>query len=215
MSLSSALSGKGFHVVHTTRVVLDAPCPECSLHLVHDLPPHVYVDPYELAQRPGFTFTLEGSSDLELPVFAVDPAGSVLLLTVDVPSKNTTELSVNVPLHARYGTPVADSGSPYETIPLKEPLGFWACPATGEHHAPPDALAPYIPEDAFKDSILTVIPHNASSSPVQLTIPVGRVADLAFVDIGTFGTMLFMFLYLATVALRTARRLHTPRPKTE
>ena len=127
--LSSSLNAQGFHFTLTTRLTPRAypPAANCTLHLLHVLPPDVYADQYELAQRPGLSAeSLTGASDLELPVGAVDEGGSVLLLEVREGVGEDGELVVDVPLHARYGRPNLAGG--YHTIQLERPTGFWACP---------------------------------------------------------------------------------------
>lgn len=125
--LSSSLTAQGFHFTVTTRLAPHphAPAENCTLRLLHALPPDVYADRYELAQRPGLSASsLTGASDLELPVGGVDEGGSVLLL--DVPEEGESgELVVDVPLHARYGRPSSQGG--YHTIQLGRPVGFWVC----------------------------------------------------------------------------------------
>lgn len=129
--LSSSLTAQGFHFTLTTRLSphARAPAANCTLHLLHVLPPDVYADRYELAQRPGLSAeSLTGESDLELPVGAVGEGGSALLLEVREGTREDGELVVDMPLHARYGRP--SEGGGYHTIRLERPAGFWACPSS-------------------------------------------------------------------------------------
>lgn len=99
------------------------------------MPPDVYADRYELAQRVGYSFELRGSDDLEKPVNAVDSEPGVLLLDVAPPEDaalEAFELAVDVPLHVRYGAPVSASQAGYHTIHIPQPVGFWACETVGK-----------------------------------------------------------------------------------
>ena len=136
-SLSSSLDPQGFHFSVSTTVRLGAHTDRsvCSLHILHDLPPHVYADQYELAQRPGYNSSLWGTADLERPVSAVDPRGSVLLLSVDglhLSQLQHETVTLDVPLHARYGRPTERQDAPLHTVALRRPLGFFACATDSE-----------------------------------------------------------------------------------
>ncbi|KAI0928159.1 hypothetical protein AcW2_004261 [Taiwanofungus camphoratus] len=216
-SLASATAAQGFHFTYSTRITT-RPSPafaHCSLHLLHSLVPDVYADPYELLHQPAFASSLRGTPDLELPVAAADPAPSLLLLNVSLPAPPDTQplnVSVDVPLHARYARP-EHTGTGYHAIVLPPPVGFWACPSTGPYpHPLPDELMPYLSPDAFPVSRLA-FPRVATGGRMRLTVPVGRSADLALVDVGTALIMLLAFLYLAFAAVRTARRLHVRAPE--
>ena len=131
-SLSSSISTQGFHFTVSTTVSV-ASWPDagpCSLHVLHDLDPHVYADQYELAQRPGYSSSLWGTSDLERPVSAVDQTGSILLLSAEpspfIPG-HPANATLEVPLHARYGKPVAGAQDAYHMIELRRPVGFLDC----------------------------------------------------------------------------------------
>ncbi|KAI0371825.1 hypothetical protein BV20DRAFT_941513 [Pilatotrama ljubarskyi] len=214
-TLSSSISGAGFHFTLSTTVtvadslVLDTQ----TLHILFDLDPHIYADQYELAQRPGYSSILWGTTDLEKPVSAVDPGGSVLLVTADtsrlvhVPAN----ITFDVPLHARYGRPVADvdADGAYHHIVVKRPLGFLASNADGEHsHGEvPPVLRPYVSLDGWPSFHMSIIPDTSTDGPFNVVIPVGVLDDLAWVDIGTATVMIAMFFYLLHASFRTARKL--------
>ena len=131
-SLSSAVSAQGLHFTLSTaiHVPIWRDYRECDLHVLYDLDSHVYADRYELAQRPGYVFSLWGTSDLEKPVSAPEINGSVLLLTVDIPehaAARSENITVDVPLHARYAWPVSGPAPAYYPLALKRPIGFFAC----------------------------------------------------------------------------------------
>lgn len=130
--LTSSVSSQGFHFTLSTTVsnTHEQNADNCSLHILYELDPHVYADQYELAQRPGYSLLLWGTSDLEKPVSAVDPSGSVLLLTAHSYSllqNGDTNVTIDLPLHARYPNPSTAAETPYHHISLQRPVGFFAC----------------------------------------------------------------------------------------
>ncbi|RPD65793.1 hypothetical protein L226DRAFT_566309 [Lentinus tigrinus ALCF2SS1-7] len=219
-SLSSSISTQGFHFTVSTTVNVASwqESGQCSLHVLHDLDPHVYADQYELAQRPGYTSALWGSSDLERPVSAVDQAGSVLLLTADsshlFPGQ-AANITLEVPLHARYGRPVAGAQDAYHMIELKRPVGFFACSL--DHVTPvPDALRQYTSLSGWPSLSLSLIPDTSPRAGLKMVVPVGKLDDLPWVDVGTAAVMITMFFYLLVASIRTARRLFSkPSMKTD
>lgn len=126
--VSSVFPKDGFHPISTTTI--SSPTFElgCSLHLHFSLPPLIFVDPYELAHHEQFyTFKHWGTSNLELPVTAVDEGGSSVLLNVDIP-EGAKEVEVKLPLHLRYGNPAEASSSGHHSVEMAWPNGFLACP---------------------------------------------------------------------------------------
>ncbi|KAH9901684.1 PIG-X [Cubamyces lactineus] len=209
-TLSSSISSQGFHfTVSTTISIPDTlNISHSRLHVVYDLDPHVYADLYELAQRPGYSSMLWGTSDLEKPVSAVPTNNSVLLLTADtsrlvVPAN----ITLDIPLHARYGRPVASRATnAFYRIILERPLGFLTSDL--DHSVSvPEPLGSYMPLAGWPSNITTVIPDTTSTENLEVTVPVGVLNDLAWVDVGTAMVMLTMFFYLAHASLRTARRM--------
>ncbi|KAN0138409.1 PIG-X / PBN1 domain containing protein [Lactarius tabidus] len=135
--LSSTLTPtRGFHTTLTTHLALrGSRAHSCRLHLYFDLPAQLFADPYELDHRRGsYTFERFGGGNLEAPVFAPGagvPSG--LLLNVTVPEGDGGEsrednkiLSVEVPLHARYGVSKTD-GELIDEVVLPPLEAFWAC----------------------------------------------------------------------------------------
>ncbi|KAI9056646.1 hypothetical protein FKP32DRAFT_1615785 [Trametes sanguinea] len=212
-SLSSRISGDGFHfTVSTTIHVPDTlDLTHRTLHVVHDLDPHLYADQYELAQRPGYSAVLWGTTDLEKPVSAVPSNGSVLLLTADtshVLAGTPVNLTLEVPLHARYSRPVAgvNEEDAFYRIQLRPPIGFMAGEIGSEAQIPA-ALRPYASLNGWPSPPLSLIPDVALNDTMIVTIPVGVLDHLAWVDVGTAVVMITMFFYLLHAALRTAGRL--------
>ncbi|KAH9857759.1 PIG-X [Lenzites betulinus] len=209
-TLASSVAVQGFHFTLSTVVsVPDTSLLENrALHVVYDLDPHVYADQYELAQRPGYTSVLWGTSDLEKPVAVVDLGGSVLLLTADTSHLSRGQpanITLEVPLHARYGKPVAstNASNAFYHIPLKNPLGFFA----EDGHCASNTLRQYTTLLGWPTASSSLIPDTSPDSTFDIVIPVGMLEDLAWVDIGTATVMIVMFLYLLHVSIRTAQRL--------
>ncbi len=91
----------------------------------------LFADPYKLDLRRGsYTFERFGGGNLEAPVFA--PGAGGLLLDVIFPGGGGGEscddngtLTIEVPLHARYGVPKRD-GELIDEVVLPPPEVFWA-----------------------------------------------------------------------------------------
>lgn len=110
----------------------------CSVHLFYRLPSSLFVDPYELAQRQElYTFVKWGQVDLEKPVHAVANSDTDVLVNVPCPPIPSTdvnkemEVTVEVPLHARYGFPIpgesfSGTAGNYRDIVLDFPKAFVA-----------------------------------------------------------------------------------------
>ncbi|KAH9477132.1 hypothetical protein JR316_0011048 [Psilocybe cubensis] len=143
---------KGFHPISKTTIHLPGlereSYDECTLHLHFALPPLVFVDTHELAQRSAsYEFRHWGSRDLEKPVHALPDEGADLLLTVPLPfvdgdtdagredGENGLDVYLEVPMHLRYGVPNSSSSSSgnegthgHERIHVDWPQGFLSCP---------------------------------------------------------------------------------------
>lgn len=204
----------GFHPISASSLHVPAQFRTCTYHLLYSLPPSVFVDKYELANyRSSYSFQLWGTSNLELPVFALEQSNSTLLLTVE-PSDEPIE--VNVPLHLRYGSPALDS---YVHIKAPEPVGFFSCPLTLNANVT-SASMPQLPEEVVQfitqNSIrpvtfFPVIP--ATKVEDTLRVPVGRLHDLPLVEYGTVFTIFFLFWYLVRVAQVVGARLESRHEK--
>ena len=143
---------QGFHPVSSNVVHFSTDSSslvQCSFHLYFKLPPLLFVDPHELAQRNNtYTFNHWGSRDLEKPVHAMPEIerGSDVLLNVRLPpsivdddrkpSKTTGSVSwnltVDLPMHLRYGVPApvsltSKSGKSYDRIQVDTPIAFLLC----------------------------------------------------------------------------------------
>ena len=132
--ISTLSTTRGFHTTWTTTVKLTRDLIQdenCSLYLLYDLPRHVFVDQYELANyRGSYTFHLSGTMNMELPVTALVFTSSDLLLNVSIESKSGSEdlmVSVQVPLHMRYGQP---GSVDYHDEQIPSPVAYLACPGS-------------------------------------------------------------------------------------
>ncbi|KAM5535587.1 hypothetical protein V8D89_010754 [Ganoderma adspersum] len=219
-SLQSSIATQGFHFTLSTTVGVPAPhtFDSCSFHLLYDLDPHVYADQYELAQRPGYTSLLWGTSDLERPVSAVDPKGTVLLITagnIHITLKQSSNFTLDVPLHARYGRPAQLLDTTFHHIDLNRPVGFFACDLDTPSPVP-DILRPYTSFPGWPSLSLFIVQETSPKDPLRVTVPLGTHEDLGWVDVGTAAVMIAMFFYLLLTSMRTARRLASkPYAKTD
>ncbi|KAF8900163.1 PIG-X [Gymnopilus junonius] len=236
---------KGFHPISNTKVYLPNPLSSynsCSLHLHYTLPPLVFVDTHELAQRDSsYSFRHWGSRDLERPAHALPDENSELLLDVrflaeEVGHSKTaagkgegTTIDVEVPMHLRYGKPRAPASSeegktgPYEEVHVDWPKAFLKCSSPLYDHASiplPQRILLALPSlNSEKDSVFTAIPPHvdfSSKTSSLLFLPVGNPKDLAIVEGVTVVTMLVCFIFLLRTSRRTAVRLtrNSTRPKT-
>ena len=98
------------------------------------------MDPHELAQRNNsYTFNYWGSRDLEKPLNALPKSerNSDVLLNVRLPpsiddGSVSWNLTVDLPMHMRYGVPApvsstSKSGKSYDHIQVDKPLAFLLC----------------------------------------------------------------------------------------
>jgi hypothetical protein len=127
--LSAELHPKrGFHTTYTTQISISPILSNCTIHLLYVLPPNIFVDPYELTHRNAiYTFQYSTKPDLELPVTALHMNGSALLLNVSLPEDMPLNITVEVPMHARYGQLATRREPEFFTAVIPWPSGFWLC----------------------------------------------------------------------------------------
>jgi len=112
---------------------------ECKLHSYLTLPKTMFADKYQLSSDNSLFLSSKNISalryiseptDLEAPVYAVDPWGSALLLELAPPSPDTKsrEWTAEIPLHSRY-LPPSNSEDGMTRINIPSPVLFWACTA--------------------------------------------------------------------------------------
>lgn len=148
---TSIVPSQGFHPTSTNVVHFSTSLAQCSLYLYFKLPPLLFVDPHELALRDStYTFSHWGSRDLEKPVHALPEAerSSEVLLNVKLPPSfedrkrpqsvsQTWNVTVDLPMHLRYGAPASaqstsESTKPYEHIQVDTPIAFLLCSTSRE-----------------------------------------------------------------------------------
>ncbi|KAI0045943.1 hypothetical protein FA95DRAFT_1455957, partial [Auriscalpium vulgare] len=220
--LSSTLStARGFHTTSLTRLSLShSPGPSsCTLHVLHTLPALLFADPYELAHHAHtYAFHLYGPHNLELPAFALDADRSALVLDVQVPERveQDTVLELAVPLHLRYAAP-AQGGeeSAFVDVTLAPPTAFWACNTSSmspcralssfadlsaASSPVPSALQSYASLPVFEGRELAfhILPaaSGAGLVPQTVSIPVGHLNDVAFVEFSTIAVVVLCVVYL-------------------
>jgi len=217
----------GFHTTLSTRLLLNqtAYADACSLHVLHKFPPNVIVDSNELKDR-GFVFELQGPTDLELPVVAVEQTDVWLLLNLNASSTfkgisetgenddgGAREITVNVPLHMRYSEPTM-GGPSHDEVPIEPPRAFWACAADPSLSHLPESL-PDIPAELHSTFVLesprfNLIPpaDGVKLQPMTMRVPAGDLTHLPLVQIGTAAVVflaagwLAKRIYVASQALR-------------
>ncbi|THH13811.1 hypothetical protein EW146_g6448 [Bondarzewia mesenterica] len=237
MSVSSTLSSvQGFHTTLSSRITSERP-PSCSLHLYQELPNYLFVDPYELDHySDSYSFELSGPSNLEAPVFTVNDDSTLLLnLSLPVASSQSLNLTVDIPLHLRYGRPAKrgeSAGHHLVAVTVPAPVAFWACtdprvffkewfPAphalTYDLAHPPTAdlpqhLTPSLRfhfTDTATEFIRIPSAQDSASLSQAIHIPVGDLSDLENVETSTTIVVYFAFAWLFYVAWQTARRLNS------
>ena len=140
---TSIYPSEGYHPVSSNVVHFSAGLSslvQCSFHLYFKLPPLLFVDPHELAQRNNtYTFNHWGSRDLEKPVHALPETerGSDVLLNVRLPpgiddGSVSWNMTVDLPMHLRYGVPAAVSSTSkleksYDHVQVDMPIAFLLC----------------------------------------------------------------------------------------
>ncbi|KAF8871033.1 PIG-X [Infundibulicybe gibba] len=133
-TLRATLTPSGFHrTISVTIPHLTADHDDCTCHIYLALPAAMFVDPYELAlYHEIFTFEYWGTRDLERPVAAVSQADSLVLISPRDTNNRTREITVDIPIHSRYGDlrlyerPGWNVG--YQEVALEHPYGLMRCP---------------------------------------------------------------------------------------
>jgi len=181
----------------------------CSLHLLYTLPARSFIDPYELQNyKDVYTFKYWGTSSLELPVTAVDPNDAVLLLNISLPISTPFNVTLDVPLHIRYGQSSKSSEPSDIDVKIPAASGFWTCPLGWQALTTQSALPAQL-SGKFDASELTIIPLRSSISAQIVQAPVGDLADLNRVEVGIAVVVLIAFFYLVDISFRTASRLYS------
>ncbi|KAJ3476516.1 hypothetical protein NLI96_g11103 [Meripilus lineatus] len=175
---------QGFHYTFSTTVSTDHR-QGCTLQLHHELPPEVFPDPYELEHDPLLQCSVSSIPNLEYPASLVnhgtDLRCEVLISPDALRSKNVT---VRVPLHARYGSPSSEN-STLRTFHVPSTRLAWSCPFETETSVPLDPL---------------------DRHDVSIDVPVGLLNHTNVVEISTQATVVFTALYLLGVFFKAWKR---------
>ncbi|EJU05584.1 hypothetical protein DACRYDRAFT_104071 [Dacryopinax primogenitus] len=226
-----SLPGQGFHrslFLTPLSALLPPETERCILQALFFLPPSVFADPYELKQQADDhrlgKFMIFGVTDLEGPVSAVDPRGTVVLLNLD-PSKEGG--GSELPLHMRYPEPVEHNlldmyGQVGFELPC--PIVYWACESVdnNEETSPFDDLTPPFVSPYKSGTSFYFLPVQAPEGKqpgnpvIEVHVPAGDLSHLPAVEWGTTHVILLAFLYVAYSAWSVPPRPHsTAREKVE
>ncbi|KAK7013194.1 RBR-type E3 ubiquitin transferase [Favolaschia claudopus] len=187
MQSSSLLHPYSYHPVFKTRI--SAPGHEnCTLNLRYELPPILFVDPYQLSNR-AETYSYKYAGPLNL-----EPPGV---------------LEIEVPLHVRYGHTSA-TGTMFQDAKLSWPDALFPCPLSASTSRPRAEL-PKIPTEfaaAFEGKSIIRLRSPEGVIPIEtIRTPVGSTADVRTVEIGTTVVIISAFLFLVHAVRRTVVRL--------
>jgi len=178
----------------------------CNLFVLYELPPDIFIDSFELNDH-GLRFDYVGSTNLELPLSGVGNEAGWLLVTVE-PER---EVVVDVPLHVRYGVP-REGHNPRRIIQLPPPTCFWDCPSSYK------SLHNTFPYRSLQFPMLNASTHfeiieHVTSSPLSVSIPVGNMNHIIYIELGTVIVTLFAFVYIACWVL--SKGLYSVHLKTQ
>ncbi|KAF9239652.1 PIG-X [Melanogaster broomeanus] len=206
---------RGFHSTLVTKIGLDSPAPDCSVFALYTFPPSIIIDRYELIDR-RLSFEFWGESNLELPVFAVNQtSNSILLLNATSTDSRSKDVSVNIPIHARYGVPIVGQLTRC-SIEIAPPICFWACPSSGSSNVTPESMPPTFSSERpiahstmLQASSRFLVSAPSSHHPTLLEVPVASLDDLSRVETGTATIILVAFLWLVYHSWRVANALQS------
>ncbi|KAK7039628.1 RBR-type E3 ubiquitin transferase [Favolaschia claudopus] len=214
MQSSSLLHPHSYHPVFRTRISASGH-ENCTLNLYYELPPLIFVDPYELSNRADtYSYKYAGSSNLELPVFALgedDSRNSTLLVTGVETLSREGVLEVEVPLHTRYAH-TSTTGTTFQETKLSWPDAFLACSLSGSTSRPRyDSELPKMPTEfvvAFEAKTIVRLWPLEGVIPVEtVSTPIGNTADVSTVELGTAVVIISAFLFLVHAVRRTVARI--------
>ncbi|KAG9318269.1 putative protein pbn1 [Chiua virens] len=193
---------RGFHSTLSTTVALDPPRPDCSFFALYAFLQSIIIDRYELVDR-HLSFEVWGEPNLELPVFALDQsADSLLLINVTLPDADAKHVTLDIPVHTRYGEP-GMAQTPFQSIAISTPTCFWACPPSAGVSASFSSEPPVSSSSMLGAFTQFSIP-SASSHYALLQVPVASKHDLFSVEIGTAAVTLITFIWLVYRCWRVA-----------
>ncbi|KAJ3543562.1 hypothetical protein NMY22_g3098 [Coprinellus aureogranulatus] len=207
-------------IVTTIQLPELQPDSACSLLLHYTLPPLLFVDKYELEMRSGEYQVVglrgRGAKELEKPVHALQienggdsAVGVELAVRKDLETQADT-IQVRLPIHVRYGEPVAsNSSAPYTIQGLESPSVVLACsdgvPSCNSHSEIPNYLRSFAEDSIYAKPYCTV--KSSAPQPLEISVPLGNTVDIPVVEISTSAVILACFVWIALEAWRTSRRL--------
>jgi hypothetical protein len=203
------LQARSLHPKLSTTVQLndnDIAHPGCHLDIVYVLPASVFVDPYQLQDLEVSLgkATVIGEHDLELPLEKIkETRGSIVFLRQQ--PKNLIQLEL--PFHLRYQHPLLEKDN--QTITIEPPFAGWTC---GGASRPPLSKQYSLLYDLFgqdaNDASFTKLSYDPT--PLELSVPIGKVQDGPLVTYGTFGAVVLCTLWITRsvfLSIKKRRRL--------
>ncbi|KAJ3521696.1 hypothetical protein NMY22_g12208 [Coprinellus aureogranulatus] len=163
-----------------------------------------------------------GAKELEKPVHALQDVeggdngvGVKLVVRKDLDSP-VDAIQVRLPIHVRYGEPVAsNSSSPYVIQELEPPSVVLACsdgvPSCSSRGEASDYLQSFI--EALDYATPYCIAKSSTPQPLEISVPLGNTTDIPVVEIGTSAVILACFAWIALEAWRTSHRIWTANAK--
>ncbi|KAF6746921.1 hypothetical protein DFP72DRAFT_1050514 [Ephemerocybe angulata] len=157
------------------------------LFLHYELPPLLFVDPYELEMRDA-EYQLLGTRGRVNEGEEEEAIGVEVVIQRKLPTETTGSARVQLPVHVRYGEPVASSTSkPYIIQEFSGPTVVLACGKNPNFY-----WLPSQPRLGARRS--------AAQSPEQslaISAPLGNTLDLPTVELGTTAVVLACFAWVS------------------
>ncbi|KAI8372490.1 PIG-X [Blakeslea trispora] len=165
----------------------------CYLDVIYVLPPSIFVDPYQLKNLHSLgEVTVFGERDLELPLEKIkEKRGSVVFLRQSADVR--FPLLIELPFHLRYQQPSFDKTS--QPIIIQPPFAGWTCHNGSEAPWPPLSnrytLVPTLDSEAIFSEL------SFDTTPLSLSVPVGKMQDASIVTTATFFTVILCTIWIA------------------
>ncbi|XP_039583855.1 phosphatidylinositol-glycan biosynthesis class X protein [Passer montanus] len=174
-TVTQELLKEGFHRELLVKVELGEDAAGCAVAAQVQLPPGIYVDPYELAALQQHNLTkavlFPGAIDVEAPEYSAKAL--VLLLFLEAEARCSRCLRGAVPVHARYHRPA--QGTAHASVPLQSP-GLLLCCCHGQLSAecwePAEVDAP-CSSDTTSPCQWHTTKHRPAYEESMLRVPVG------------------------------------------
>lgn len=203
---SQLLQANSLHPKIATTVQLDDKDtirPGCHLDVVYVLPASVFVDPYQLQDLEASLgkATVIGEHDLELPLEKIkETRGSIVILRQQ--PKNVQSFQLELPFHLRYQHPLLEKDS--QTITIEAPFAGWTCGSSEPPISNQYSLLSDLVGQATSDASFTKLTY--VQTPLELSVPIGKVQDAQLVTYGTFGAVVFCTLWIIRSVLLSIKK---------